>query len=173
MSCWTQNWCFKTLNIQPMGQWVSTLYSSVNIGTVLSARCGLTYPLYYLPLLRETCLVILDNNKIMVAFVVTNVILNSIFSQISPIGSMEEIIMSHPGLIPILLPIPIMLPTQIQVTVSGYLKTDHPGLIPIPILPPTQIQIQIQIQIQTQVSLKTLHQHPYGSTFIHLASIRS
>ena len=91
------------------------------MGTELSVRCGILYPLHYLPLLREIWLVILDDNARLVAFVVTNVIRNSIFTPIAPVGKMEEIM------------------------VAGSLKTDHPGLIIISI--PLQIQIQIKNQI--------------------------
>ena len=76
----------------------------------------MTYPWQYLTLLRETCLVIMDDNTMLLAFVVMNAIPNSIFSPIAPIGAMEEIMVSHPGLIPIpiLLSIPIMIKNQIQ-----------------------------------------------------------
>ena len=123
MSCWTQNWCFRTLTIQPMEQWVYYLYSSVNMGTELSAICGIPYPLHYITLMRSTWMVILDNNVMLLAFFVTNVIPDSIFAPISPVGAMEEIM------------------------VAVYLKTYRPVLIPIQILLPTQIQIQIQAQI--------------------------
>ena len=120
-----------------MGQYVSVLYSIVNMGTMLSARCGLAYPLHCLPLLRATWLVIMDDNAMTVAFVITNVIPNSIFAPIVPVGATEDIM------------------------VAESLKTNHPGLIPIPIiipipillLIPTQIQIQIKIQYQIQIQI--------------------
>ena len=51
----------------------------------------------------------------LVVFVVTNIVPNSIFASINPVGTMEEIIMAHPELIPItiLLPIKILPPTKI------------------------------------------------------------
>ena len=109
------------------------------MGTELSTRCGIPYPLHYLPLLRETWLVILNDNAILVAFVVMNVIPNSIFSQIAPISAMEEIMVAHPGIIKILPPLPILLPTKIQIMVEGSLKTEYPVLITIPILLTNQI----------------------------------
>ena len=134
-----------------MGHWVSAIYSSVNIGTELPARCGLSYPLNCLLIPRATWLVILDDKEILFAFVATNVILDSIFALIATINAMEEIMVeimvSHPGLITITIIFPI----------------------PIPILLPTQIQIQIQ----TQIRLKILHQHPSGSTLIHMNRINS
>ena len=83
--------------------------------TALSSRYGLTYPLHLIPLLRSTYLVILNNNTMLMDFVVTNVIMDSIFSPIVPIGAMEDIMVAimveHPVIIPILLP------TQIKVRI--------------------------------------------------------
>ena len=149
MICWAQNWCFRTLNIQPMGQWLSAIYSSVNMGNASSAICKLPYPLHYLTLLRTNCMAILDDNTMLTAFVVTNVIPNSIFSLNAPVNKMEEIMVAimvaHLGLtaIIILLLSPILLPNKIQ------------------------------IQTQTQILLETLQHNPSGSTFIQMNSIRS
>ena len=57
----------------------------------------------------------------LVAFFVMNVILNTIFSPIAPLGAMEEmmvaIMLTHPELntFPIILPIPIILITEIPI----------------------------------------------------------
>ena len=119
------------------------------MGTLISTICGFTYPLHYLPILRETWLVIIDENTILMAFVVTNVILNSIFSPIAPVGAMKEImvaiLVAHPGIFPIII------------------------LLTITILLPTQKQTQIQSETQ----LETFHWHLYRNTFIQLTLIRS
>ena len=86
-------------------------------------------------------MVILDDNTILEAFFVTNVISNPIFAPIAPVDTMEEIM------------------------VAGYPKTNHLGIIPI--ILPNQIQLKIQIR------LDTLHQYPYGSTFVQLIRISS
>ena len=90
-------------------------------------------------------MVILYDNAMLVAFIVTNVIPNSIFAPIAPVRTMREIMMAHPGLnlISIILTIPIVLPNQIQ------------------------------IKIKTQTQLETLQQHPYGSTFVQMTTISS
>ena len=88
-------------------------------------------------------------NTMRMAFVITNVTPNSIFSPIEPVGAMEEIMVAimvaHLGLtaIIILLLSPILLPNKIQ------------------------------IQTQTQILLETLHHNPSGSTFIQMNSISS
>ena len=62
---------------------------------------------------------ILENKPILTASAVPNVFPNSVFLPIAPVSAMEEImvttIMGHPGIIPIpiLLAIPILIPTQI------------------------------------------------------------
>ena len=121
------------------------------MGTELSTRYGMPYLLNYLLMLRATWLVIPKKNAMLVAFIVTNVIQNSIFALIFPIYEMEKIM------------------------TKGSLKTNHLGpiTIPIPILLPTQTKIKIKIKIQTQIRLETLHQHQSVSTFIHLTRISS
>ena len=57
---------------------------------------------------------VLDNNAILVAFVFTNVISNSIFAPIAPAGTMEDIMVAHPGIVPL----PIILPTQGQTQIK-------------------------------------------------------
>ena len=69
---------------------------------------------------------IIDNNAMLVAFVVTNLISNSIFDPISPISEMEEII------------------------VAGSLKSDRPGLTTIPIL------LTVKILLLTKIKIKNL-----------------
>ena len=99
-----------------MVQWVYALFSRVNMETVSFARCGLPYPIHRLPLLRATWMVILDDNPMLVAFVVMNAIPNSIFSLISPFNTIGEIIVAHLGLIPIpiLLSVSILLQNKIK-----------------------------------------------------------
>ena len=60
---------------------------------------------------------ILDDNAVLVTLVVKNVIPNSVFSTIAPVGTIEDIMVEHPVLIPILLP------AKIQIMVAGSLNT--------------------------------------------------
>ena len=130
------------------------------MGTALSAICGLTYPLHYPPLLRATWMVIMDDNAMLMAFISTDIITNSIFFPIAPVNAMEDTMVATIVAHPVLIPIEIAIATAIAIPIL------------LPIISPIPIKIKIKIKIQTQIRLEILYQNPSGSTFIHLTRIR-